>query len=464
MTIPKYKSLVPVFAGLLAFAEPALAKPSEAFGAGVVPAFPASFDAASDPSSRAVPGKAWWTVFGDPALDHLIAEAHAGNTHIEQALARVALARSAAKAGAAARMPTATLDGSATHAEGPLVNAAGESGDLFTARLDIGWEVDLFGRLSGERSAQRQDVRSSDALLRDTTLLIEAETARTWFIGRHYAEAAGQAHRICTMLEEAQSIAIQREALGLAPPAAGEAMRRRLDAARARENELALLRDSAWRQLGFLLGQSRAISPGDPGFNRPPPEVPVGLPADLLSRRPDIAAAQASLFAADERLRSERKGWLPVIGLTASGGVASPGLGQLLSAAASSFGLGALFALPVFDGGRHKARVAGRQAQREGAAAAYRETVLRALREVNDGLQTVQARRCGLAMASAAEKEGEVLLARGERRAANGTLSRIEAIDIEVGLFERRISRSDAAARALIASVDLMQALGGGWD
>jgi multidrug efflux system outer membrane protein len=320
------------------------------------------------------------------------------------------------------------------------------------------------GRLSGQRAAERQDVLAAGALLQGTSLLIEAETARTWFIGRYFVEAAQQAHRISALLQEAQAIAAKREALGLAAPSASEMLRRRLDAAQLRESELVFQRDAAWRQLGFLLGETKAVTPGDPGTNPPPPEVPVGLPADLMRRRPDIKAAQASLIAADERLRSERKDWLPAIGLTASGGAASASLGQLLSSAASSFGLGVLLALPVFDGGRHKARVAGRQAQRDGAAAAYRETVLRALREVNDNLQTLQVRLAALDKAATAEREGDFLLSRSGQQLANGTQSRLGAIEFQVTALERKITRSDAMARALVASLNLIQALGGGWE
>lgn len=454
----------PVLAGLLALAGPAFAEAVALREDAHALALPDKFDIPADPAVRPAPGKAWWTLFGDPELDGLIARAHTANTGIAQAAAHLALARSAAKAGTASQMPIAAIDGSATHAEGPLINAAGESGDLFTAKLSIGWEADLFSRLSGQRAAERQDVLAADALLQRTTLLIEAETARTWFIGRHFAEAAKQAHRICALLQEAQAIAAKREALGLAAPSAGEMLRRRLDAAQLRESELVLQRDAAWRQLGFLLGETKSVTPGDEAVNPQPPEVPVGLPADLMRRRPDINAAQAGLMAADERLRSERKGWLPSIGLTASGGAASASLGQLLSASASSFGLGILLALPVFDGGRHKARVAGRQAQRDGAAATYRETVLRALREVNDNLQTLQVRRAALDMAATAEREGYFLLSRSRQQLANGTQSRLGAIEFQVTALERKIIRSDATARALVASLHLMQALGGGWE
>jgi multidrug efflux system outer membrane protein len=429
---------------------------------------PAHYEIAADgvdPSAIGpIPSGPWWTAFEDPALVALIARAHAGNTGIAQARANLALASAAAKGVAALRGPVATIDASATHAQGLLINAAGESGDLFTARLAISWEADLFGRLSGERAAQRQDVLAADALLQGTRLLIEAETARTWFIGRHFAEAADKAHQITALLEEAQGISAARDHLGLEGVTAGEMFRRRLDAARLRESELVLKRDSAWRQLGFLVGEPQAFVSGNLGINPPPPLVPVGLPADLLHRRPDIIASRASLIAADERLRGERNSWLPAIGLTASGGAASASLTQILSAAASSFGFGLLLAVPVFDGGRHKARIAGRQALRDGAAAAYRETVLLALRDVNDSLQALQLQRTAFDKASAAEREGAALLAQSNHRQANGTQSRLDGIEIEVGAIERQISRSEANGHALVASLNLLHALGGGWE
>jgi len=456
-------------AGLLAFgpAAPARAAESAAESAAGLPEFalPERFDHDLAPAPTATPRRDWWEQFGDSGLSGLIARMHAGNTGIRQAAARLSAARAAAMAGTARRAPALGLEAGASHAGGPLVNAAGESGDLFTARASAAWEIDLFGRLAGERTAERREADAAEALLRDTTLLMEAETARSYFAARYYAGSVVEAERAAALAGEALAVTERRRQLGLVAPDEVLAARNRLAAARATADALALMRDRARRQLGLLLGETGAPDgdPSEAGQDREPPAVPVGLPAELLSRRPDLAAARHRLMAADARLRAAKSGWLPALSLTASGGSAAAGLGQLFSAAAGSFGLGALLSLPIFDGGRGKARIAGRSSERDLAEAQYRERVLVALREVNDGLQALQVRRRDLASAREAARGGAALLATAQQRAANGTIGRLDAIDAEIAAAQHRLALSQAGGRAMISAVDLFQALGGSW-
>jgi len=452
-------------AGLLAFggAAPAVAGAGDADLPGL--RLPARFDRDAPSTPPAPLSGGWWRRFDDPALDALIARMHAGNTGIKQAAARLSAARAAVRAGVASQAPSIGAEGSASHAGGPLVNAAGESGDLFTTRAAAAWEVDLFGRLSGERAAERQDAEAAEALLRDATLLMEAETARSYFAARHYAAAAAEASRSAELEKEALAIAERRRQQGLIAPDRLFAGRVRADAARERADTLAFRRDGALRQLGLLLGETAALPIGGAaeGEDREPPLVPVGLPAELLGRRPDLIAARHRLTAADDRLRAARQSWLPALTLTASGGSAAAGLGQLFGSAAGSFGLGALLSLPIFDGGRRKARIAGRGSERDLAEAQYRERVLVALREVNDGLQRLQVRRDALASARREAADGETSLGSARQRAGNGTISRLDLIAAEVAASERRAALEEASGRSLIAAVDLFQALGGNW-
>lgn len=451
-------------AGLLAFLPCSGATAREAASAIPDIALPDRFEIPGDPAAAPDARTDWWTLFGDPGLDALMGRLHAGNTGIRQAEARLSAARAFVKAGTASQAPALGLDVSATHAEGPLVNAAGDSGNLFTARVNAGWELDLLGRFAGDRAAERLDAKAANALLQDMTLLMEAEAARSWFAARHLATAAADARRVAGLLEDAAAIAERRLVLGMITPVRLDAARQRLAVARTRANALSLGSAQALRHLGFLLGEPAPahLAPTSGGPVQIP-AVPAGLPADLLSRRPDIAWARDRLMAADERLRSAKNGWMPVLGLTASGGGASTSLGQLFSAAAGSFGLGALLSIPIFDGGRSKARIAGRRSERDLAEAQYRERVLAALRDANNGLQVLEVRRQALADASEGAANGEKILGSVRARAANGTVSRIDVIDAEVEAADRRIARSEAAGASLVAVVDLLQALGGSW-
>jgi multidrug efflux system outer membrane protein len=194
------------------------------------------------------------------------------------------------------------------------------------------------------------------------------------------------------------------------------------------------------------------------------PEVPAGLPSEMLTRRPDVAASVDAIDAAQLRLRATRAAWFPSFGLTASGGQASTSLADLLSGAARTFGFNLLLALPIFDGGRHKAAVRKSQAELELSAAQNRQIVLTAFREVEDQLSAVRL----LAGEEAAARQAAEADARArdlaDRRFAEGNISRLDLLDVKrAGLAEaRRASR--LRHDRYIATVNLVRALGGGWS
>lgn len=405
----------------------------------------------------------WWSIYNDPELDELVARLHASNTTIAQARARLASAQAAVRTGKASQSPYASLDISGTSVEGPLINAAGESGLLYSGRVNVSWELDLLGRVAGERAAELHDAGATRALLADVTLLMEGQLVRHWFSLRAQSFALADAERSVILLGEAAQIVQARRSLGLVSMQDMDAAQNRLNAARQTQADIRLARDIASREIGFLLGEARLVdSDAAPEASSDLPQIAAGLPADLLLRRPDIAAARSRLMATDERLASARKGWLPAFGLTASGGTASSSLGEILSGGAVSLLVGALFSIPVFDGGRHKARVAGHKADVDLAEAQYRETVFAALRDVNTHLQAYQSCRESLRFVAELERSAELLRDAAHARAANGTISRLAEIDAEANYVERTFDRRQAQSGCYRISVDLQQSLGGG--
>ncbi len=423
---------------------------------------PGQFDHASPQLAAPMASDGWWKVFADPQLDALMARMHAGNTGIAQAAARLDAARAQARLGKASQLPELGLTASASHAGGPLVNEAGTSGSLFTARATISWEADLLGKLSSERSAERLEAKAAEALLADTRLLMEAETAHAFFQARYLGLACAEARRQVALFNEAAAISANRLNLGLIDRASANRAIQQRDAARRTAADLALERDDTLRRIAFLLGDT--TSPGLDMNDLPDaPMVPAGLPADMLARRPDVAAAIARVEASDNRLRAARKSWLPSFSLTASGGAASPSLGQILASSARDFGLSALLSLPIFDGGRRKAAIGGRRAELDLAAAQYRESVLASVREVNDTLGAVQASVLGLDLARDRLALGEANRAIAASRAANGLSSRSSALEAELAVSDLRLQALAAHHARIAASIGLIEALGGGW-
>jgi len=423
---------------------------------------PAAFDGDTGSASTPLPTDGWWTIYRDPELDRLIAQVHAGNTSIEQAKARLAAARAQARMGQASQLPQIEFNASASQANGPLINEAGSNGGLLSAHATISWEADLLGRLSSERRADRFDAKAAESLLAGTRLLIEAEAVKAYFESIYLAKVITETQRRAALYDERLAIQTHRFDLGLIDrPALDDAQRAR-DESQQLVRQMIEARAGAVRRVAFLAGQ--ASSQGLQARDMPAaPQIPAGIPSDVLVRRPDVAAAIARVEASANRLQAEKRSWFPRFTLTASGGAASPTLGQILSSAARDFGLSALLSLPIFDGGRRKASVAVRSAEQDMAASEYRESVLRALKEVNDRLGALSLGNSDLALANSrvasARIDHDIMVA----RQSNGTVGRVDMLNSELRACAFRLDEMAAQHRQLATSIDLIEALGGSW-
>jgi len=195
----------------------------------------------------------------------------------------------------------------------------------------------------------------------------------------------------------------------------------------------------------------------------PLPIVPPGVPGTLLTRRPDVAAAQNSMLAAQKRVGVAQAAWFPDVSLTANGGFASSEIGDLFKWSARSWGVGALLSLPVFDGGRRAAGVQGANAQWDAAAASYREQVLVAFKDVEDQLSALRLladQANAQAQAVDAASRASVL---SSTRYRNGYVSQLEVLDARRSELANRRQALQVRAAQYQATVGLIRALGGGW-
>ena len=407
---------------------------------------------------------AWWTVFNDPVLDDLVARANRNNTSIEQAAAHLAQVSAKLRGAAATRLPTLDVSASASHQTGPLINAAGGNGTLFNIGGSLSYEVDLLGRLSKSTHAARLDVQSHEALLRSAVLMAQSETVQTYFEIRALdAELAVLAEIRETGLRT-NAIVEGRFARGLASE---------LDVQRARgeqgsiDSDLAGLeqrRAQAVHSLAFVMGESPArldFPQAQPGA---PPAIPADIPSTMLARRPDVAAAERALRATQLRLKIAQTSWLPRILMTANGGVASSALGDLLKSSAQSIGVGLLLSLPVFDGGRRKAGIAGATADLELATVDYRAQILSAFRDVEDQLAAVRQSALVETSAKAGSAASERALAIVQSRQVNGLASDLELLDARRTALRCRRAEVHTHYARFIAAATLVRALGGGWS
>ncbi|MCP3977899.1 MAG: efflux transporter outer membrane subunit [bacterium] len=358
------------------------------------PGFEIAAEYGNEAADTTEPTAEWWHDFDEPALDELIALALERNRDLQAAAARVEQAAALARIAGADLKPTlgVGLNGSRqkTNFAGFGVDFPPTTTTVFNLSVDAAWEADLWGRVRAGARAAVADWQAADALVRGAKQSVAAQTARTWFA---IAEARLQLE---LAQESAKSFAdstaqVRRRFLGGVRPALD--LRLALSNQAAAEALVARRRgqlDSTVRRLEILLGNYPSAQllttlpePRLPSTTEPPP---VGLPADLIARRPDLVAAERRLAAADQRWRQARRSLYPRLTLTASGGTRAEGLGDLLDGDFSVWSIVGNLVQPLFQGGRLRAGVDLTAAGIDEALADFAGTALQAFAEVESAL------------------------------------------------------------------------------
>ncbi|KQT32754.1 RND transporter [Sphingomonas sp. Leaf412] len=413
----------------------------------------------------------WWKAAGDPQLDRLVADALAGNPSLDTAAARLRQAQAVLARNDANRGVDVALDSQ--------VQAARLSGrytipppfggtvrELGTGQAGLSYDLDLFGR---QKARIAQAAAGADAAAYD---LAAARLMLAGSVTRSYAEVA-RAERRAAIAKA--SIATRRRSLGLVDARVRNRLASRLDHEAARtllaQAELALVDAQAARVLAVnalaaLAGRGPDYGNGI-GPTRIPAEialpVPARIPADLLARRADIAAAQARVAAASAGRQVARRAFYPDINLTALVGLQAIGLANFIQPDAGTAGVGAALHLPIFDNGRLKADLAGATAAQDVATAQYNEAVVAAAREVADAIARVQATDVAKARQRAVVAGFAETGRLNAIRVSSGLDSRLTGIDNDIRLLDAELAAANLSIDALTARAALAVALGGGF-
>lgn len=453
---------------------PDVATPTAFRHAEPLPAGEAGSWKTAEPAEAATRGE-WWKVFNDSVLNDLQAAALDANQDLRAAAARLQQSRAVQRTARADRFPTVDAGVGPTRQRpsaaslGLPENADVDPTTLWRAQLGLSYEVDLFGRVANSVSAATASLQRDEALFRSVLLALQADVAHTYFLLRELdAEQA-----IFT-----NTVELRAEGLRLMERRFAEGFIDELDVARSR-TELATAqseslgvqrqRAAAEHALALLLGRT----PADFRFSSLPLQrievsVPAGLPSDLLERRPDIAAAERAMAAANARIGVARAAFFPSLTLTGAAGFESGELGDLFQWSSRTFLLGpvagTILSMPIFDGGRRRAGVDRALAVWEEDVATYRQTVLNAFREVEDGLAGLrilaeQTRAQDTAVTAA---ERAVQLSRVQYR--EGAVSYLDVIEADRSALTQQRARVRIDAERARTVVSLIRALGGGWD
>jgi NodT family efflux transporter outer membrane factor (OMF) lipoprotein len=411
----------------------------------------------------------WPKAYGDTRLEELVKSVVVANHDLEVAAARLREARAGAIQTASVLWPTIDLNGFAAHTK--QLRGTGTPNRIVDAEgidAQASWELDLFGGNRERACAGRLDVEAAQATLWGVRVALIAETATS------YLELAGADGRLAVL---DRNIALQAEGMRLATGAfkAGLAVEptvaratARLASTRALRPPLEQTRASLVHRLAVLAGTTPEAMGGRLGspivLPRQHPEDPRLAPSELLSRRPDMRAAEAQLFAAAARSKAARTDLLPKFFLTGSYGEEQLSVAQLVTFTNPVYFIGGAVTLPIFNAGRIRARIAGEDAKLDAAAASYEQTLLKALADVENayvGIATAKNADAQLTDAASAAKAAE---AEARRTFELGRVDYTTLLDVERERLAAEDGEVQARTASAVAYASLFRAFGGGWD
>jgi multidrug efflux system outer membrane protein len=406
----------------------------------------------------------WLEDFDDATLSKLVGEAVASNYDLRSAGARVQQARARARIVGAELWPQLDLGVGASRADLSGDNNSGRI-DRFDARINAAWEVDLWGRLGNEKRAAARDADAAAADYQAARLSLAATVAQAWFDTVEAELQVQLAQDTVRNFRDNLEIVHEGFRAGLNSALDVRLERANLAGAEAELEATLIVRDQSVRGMEVLLGRypsgELAVTTALPVIDT---DVPAGLPAEILVRRPDVRSAALRLEASDERFSSARKNRLPGITLTASGGVTSGELGNLLDFDAIIWSIAADLAAPVFQGGRLQAERDLASAENQQVLADYAQVVLVAFREVETALtaeRILASQEAALEVATRESVEAEALAL--ERYRA-GLVDIITWLEARRRAFNARSSLLAVSNSRLQNRIALYLALGGGFE
>ena len=417
------------------------------------------------PSDALIKGN-WWEIFGDPELNRLEELVNVNNQNIKQAEAQFRQARAFVAANHANYYPAIGSSPSITQSDtGPNGGRTGGTSQSFSLPAIATWEPDLWGRvrLSVENAVDNAQVSAAD--LENLRLSAQALLATDYFALSAQDMQQAILRDTIDAYEKNLQLTTNRYNGGVASKSDVTLAQTQLAGARAESTETRITRAQFEHAIAALTGQPpSALDIGDSKIAGPPPPIPVAVPSQLLERRPDIAANERLVAAANANVGIAETAYYPTLTLSASAGLLSTNLANLFTYASRSWSAGPGVSQTLFDFGRRGAQLEGTRAAYDATVAAYRQTVLSAFQEVEDDLSTLRY------LAEEAVQQQEAVVAAQQAlaleidRYRGGTVSYLDVITTQTIALNDQQNAITILERRMSAAVDLVKALGGGWD
>jgi len=424
----------------------------------------------ANPGDQKNRGK-WWEVFGDPELNKLEEQVAMSNQDLKVFEARFREARAAIRFNRAAQFPTISTSPSASFVKNsdfspsfPAKVREGEAGS-FVLPFDLSYEIDLWGRVRRSVAAAREEAQASASDYETAKLSLEAELAMDYFELR----SADAQKKLLDDTVKAYTDNVQltetRFKGGVAPRADVAQAQTQLDTTRVQDTDVTVQRVQFEHAIAILIGKAPAeFNLPEAPLNCQPPTIPVGLPSDLLQRRPDIAAAERRVAEANQQIGIARAAYFPTVTLDGTAGFSGSRASNWFTWPSGFWAVGPALTQTLFDAGRRRATSESAHANYDAAVAAYRQTSLTAFQQVEDNvaaLRILENEAQQQEQAVASSKDSLQLFTNRYRGGVDAYLQVITAQTTELANERNAI---DIQRRRMDASVLLIKALGGGWN
>jgi NodT family efflux transporter outer membrane factor (OMF) lipoprotein len=413
----------------------------------------------------------WWEIFGDPSLSALEAQVNVSNQNIAQSEALFRQARAVARGARSALFPTLSLAPSVTRSHGTASTSALSTGSTpvtateYELPLDFSYEIDLWGAARRGLESGVAQAQAAAADLETMRLSMHAELAVDYFELRGVDAQKATLDRTVDAEEKALQLTINRHDQGIASGVDVAQAQTELDTTRVQATDLGISRAQLQHAIAILIGRPPQDFSLDPvPLAAVPPPVPDVLASELLERRPDIAGAERRVKAANAQIGVATAAYYPSLSLSATGGYAAFSLTNLISLPNRFWSVGAALAELLFDGGKRRAGLEQAEAAYDATVAAYRQQVLSAFGDVEDNLAALRI------LADEARQQTEAVdaahhsLQLSEDRYRGGIATYLEVVTAQTAALTAERSQVDTETRRMTACVNLVKAVGGGWQ
>jgi NodT family efflux transporter outer membrane factor (OMF) lipoprotein len=422
-----------------------------------------------------LPRDKWWEVFNDPVLNDLVAQVQVNNQNIKLAEANVRQARALTAQARSAFFPTVTGNASATRGSasgggrgtnvGGTGNGGGGVANVYNVSLDATWELDLWGRVRRNVESNEAATQASLADLGAATLSAQALLVTDYLLLRVQDAEIDLLRTSATAYETSLQLTKNQYAVGVAGRSDVVLAETQLKSTQAQQIDAGVQRAQLEHAIAILMGvPPSALTIVPAPVSRTFPDIPPGLPSELLERRPDIAGAERRAAAANAQIGVAEAAFYPTLTLSATGGFASTSIANLFSLPSRYWTVGAALAQTLFDGGLRQAQTDQAIAAYDGSVANYRQTVLNGFQEVEDNLAALRI----LEQEAAVQEEAvnaareSVTITTNQYRA--GTANYLAVVVVQAAALNNERTAVTILGQRFAASVALIKALGGGWS